>query len=174
MIALFDYHDPRVKKLIWFLKYRGGRGIAKLLAAALYERVLDEIVEIEMFRPALEEPWLLVPIPLTRAKRHRRGYNQTEEIAKFLLRHNSRNFEPGFEILARTGERPSQMSIKDRTARWENIANAFVVPAGTLVRGRNILLIDDVTTTGATLSEARRALHTAGARMVLPAAIAHG
>lgn len=174
LIALFNYHDLRVKKLIWLLKYRGGRDIARILAAPLYERVLDEIVEIEMFHPALDEPWLIVPIPLTRGKLHRRGFNQTEEIAKCLLRHNSRNFEPGFEVLKRVADRRSQMSIKDRTARWENVGGAFAVPAADQVRGRNVLLIDDVTTTGATLSEARRVLHQAGARTILTAAIAHG
>lgn len=174
LLALFDYHDSRVKKLIWRLKYRGAREIAKIFATVLYERVLDEIVEIEMFRPALDNAWLVIPIPLTKTKRRRRGFNQTEEIAKHFLRHNTRNFEPAFDVLVRPQAGPSQMSIKERAARWLNVANAFRVAEPERVKGRDVLLIDDVTTTGATISEARRILHEAGARSILPAAIAHG
>lgn len=173
IIALFDYHDARVKRLIWLLKYRGGREIAKILAAALYDKILDEIVEIEMFHPT-GELWPIIPIPLSPKKRRARGFNQTEEIAKYLLRHNSRNFKSGFDLLKRTDDKPSQMSIKNREERWRNIEDAFQVNDGAAISGRNILLLDDVTTTGATLSEARRVLHSAGARNVLAVAIAHG
>ncbi len=173
ILALFDYRDRRVKRLIWLLKYRGGRAVAKILADALYDRVLDEVVEIEMFHPT-GDPWLLVPIPLSPQKRRQRGFNQTEEIAKHLLRRNSRNFERGFDLLKRVHDERSQMSIKERAERWANIEDAFQVVAKKAVAGRHLLLLDDVTTTGATLSEARRALHAAGARQVLAVAIAHG
>jgi len=180
ILALFDYRDRRVKRLIWLLKYRGGRAVAKILADALYDRVLDEVVEIEMFQPT-GDPWLLIPIPLSPQKRRHRGFNQTEEIAKHLLRRNSRNFERGqskglasFDLLKRVRDERSQMSIKERAERWANIEDAFQVTDSQAVAGRHILLIDDVTTTGATLSEARRVLHAAGARQVFAVAVAHG
>lgn len=169
--ALFDYNDKRVHQLIWLLKYRGVREIAKIFANAIYDRVLDDLSEMEMFGAAGDN-WVVVPIPLSARKQRRRGFNQTEEIAKALLRLNSRNFEAGFDLLARVKDTQSQMSLGKRRERWENVADAFRVGEPDQVRGRNLLLLDDVSTTGATLTEARRVLNAAGARNITALAVA--
>ena len=68
------------------------------------------------------------------------------------------------------------MKTRDRKTRLQNLQNAFVVPdaARAEIVGKNILLIDDIITTGATMTEARRALRAAGVKEIFGLAIAHG
>ena len=76
-------------------------------------------------------------------------------------------------ILTKTRETPTQVSLGDRAERLENLKNAFAVRAPEKVRGAHVVLVDDVTTTGATLLEARGELLRAGARKVTCLAVAH-
>ena len=76
-------------------------------------------------------------------------------------------------ILEKIKESPSQTSVKNRAERLENLKGCFKAVNLDNVRGANIILIDDVITTGATMSEAKKALENAGARQVLCFAMAH-
>ena len=77
-------------------------------------------------------------------------------------------------ILARTRNTGSQTEIKERSKRLANMRNAFAVTDPQAVRGKQILIIDDVITTGGTIGDARRALEQAGAKIIIAGAIAHG
>lgn len=121
-------------------------------------------------RTELDGSWDLITwVPLSRRRLRERGYDQArllaEETAKRL----------GTEAV-RTLEKPvntaRQSATGSREKRAANISGAYRVPDPALVAGRRILLIDDIVTTGATLSEAARTLRTAGAAEVVCAALA--
>jgi len=158
------YHDPRVTALIWELKYYGTRRAAALAGEHLSE-VLLAIAAEELGAP------LLVPVPMHAARRRERGHNQTELLCgHVMLALRSLGGEgPVLEYKPNALTRPVNTKTQQglpRAERLKNIKNSMRVFDAEIVRGRVCIVVDDVTTTGATLAEAKRALRAAGARTV--------
>jgi ComF family protein len=101
----------------------------------------------------------LVPVPLYHRRHRERGFNQAKELAEGLAAKRKLQV---LDCLYRYRETPSQTGLK-RNARWDNMNGAFLLKPRFDVRGRNLLLIDDVFTTGATTNACARALAQAGA-----------
>lgn len=172
IFPLFDYRHPSLKKAIWLLKYKGKRGLAKIFAEALYGRIMEELADLEMMEN-FREP-MLIPIPLAKKRQRERGFNQAELICRKLIELDitrTLNLEPN--LLIKPKETEHQARIEDRQKRLSNIVGSFAVRNPEKIKGRNIILIDDVTTTGATLNEAKKTLKQAGAKKVIAFAIAH-
>ena len=106
----------------------------------------------------------VVPVPTTRTRRRRRGYNQAAELASVVAEALDLELVPA--LRRRAGGR-TQVSLQP-VERNRNVRRAFSArdPEGVRVRGRSVLLVDDVLTTGATATAAARALQSAGARGV--------
>jgi ComF family protein len=123
----------------------------------------------------LLDPWPLfytqidgvIPVPLHAERRRQRGYNQAELLARAFCQQVRLPLEPTW--LERTRLTHSQVGLH-RHARQANVANAFC--ATSVVRNKRILLIDDVSTTGATLNACATAALMAGARAVYAMALA--
>lgn len=176
LVALFDYQDPLVRTAIWELKYRGNRVVAALLAEVLFDELSAELSEREIFENFTRP--LLVPIPLSKKRRRQRDFNQCEILLDELEKlDTSKIFEIQKNLLIKIKDTSSQTKTDSRASRLKNLRGAFAVSesaasAGAAL-GRNIIVIDDVITTGATLSETRKTLRRAGARKVLGFALAH-
>ena len=112
-------------------------------------------------RPLLEGCDLLVPVPLHRSRLWLRRYNQSAELARRLARDWGREYAP--LALVRTRRTASQGAMPSARARRRNVLSAFRVPDPGMVRGRKVLLVDDVLTTGATVEACARALRRSGA-----------
>jgi ComF family protein len=117
-------------------------------------------------RPLFADVELLVPVPLHRWKLWKRRYNQAAVVAEGLSRIAGLPHDP--LVLEKRRATKSQGEMPSAKARRRNVLNAFRVPPekAARVRGRRILLIDDVFTTGATLNACARALTRAGAARV--------
>lgn len=117
---------------------------------------------------------VLVPVPLHIRRLRWRGFNQAQLLARHVARQNRLPLDPF--ALERTRATDPQVELDD-DARRRNVNGAFVVPDAARVRGRRVLLVDDVYTTGATANECSRTLLRAGARhvdvLVLARAILH-
>lgn len=113
-------------------------------------------------------PGWVVPVPQHPAGLRRRGFNPAALLARPLARAHGLPFAP--RALERLRDGPSQTGL-DRRERRRNVAHAFRVRPGLRVP-RRIWLVDDVSTTGATLEEAARALRRAGARHVVGVCVA--
>ena len=130
---------------------------------------LSELSVMENFR----EP-LLIPIPLSPKRYRERGYNQAELICRELIKiDRNKNFKLEKNILIKPKETEHQARIKNRRERLENIVGSFSVKNVESIKNRNIILIDDITTTGATLAEARKILKKSGARKIIAFTVAH-
>ena len=125
--------------------------VARWLRAALDdERLLDNQFDV------------IVPVPLHPARQRERGFNQASLLAELLSAHTSIPCRP---LLKRIRYTTTQTAL-DRSERMENLHNAFRLRKNADVRGLRVLLIDDVLTTGSTLSECARVLKRAGAKSV--------
>ena len=162
--GLLAYHDPRVQALVWELKYHGTAGARALAGAHLADTLLAVAAE-ELGTP------LLVPVPMHKARRRERGHNQTELLCEATLVHLENTFQYAPKALHRTVDTKTQQGLP-RAERLTNVKHSMQVVYPELVEGRVCIVVDDVTTTGATLAEAKRALRAAGARTVHTVALA--
>ena len=160
-----SYDNFIVKKLINQFKYPPYiKELAKPLASLIitYFKILGE--------SGLQD-FILVPIPLHKKKLKSRGFNQASEIAKELSKNLAIPFSDN--VLIKIKPTPAQVELK-KEERIKNIKGTFSCSKLDLVKGKKILLVDDVFTTGATLEEAGRALRRAGASEVWGVVVAHG
>ncbi|MDQ3076293.1 MAG: ComF family protein [bacterium] len=172
IFPIYDYRHPPVKKAIWLLKYKGKTKLAHIFAGVLYGRILEELSDLIVFEN-FRDP-VLVPIPLSKERYKERGYNQTELICKELIKlDNHTNFALCKNVLVKNKETVRQAHIKERKDRLKNLVGSFEIINPEPIQNKNIILIDDVTTTGATLKEARVVLKKAGARKIIAFTIAH-
>ena len=151
-----------VKKLLYHLKYDGDRLIARDLACFLvagWGKIAAHIAG---------QPVIFVPVPLHRDRQATRGYNQTELIAC----HAARELDLSVDAKALSRVKPTlaQHGL-GRQARVDNLRGAFAC-APIRVEGKVVVLVDDVFTSGATLSEAARTITAGGARGVLALTVA--
>ncbi len=171
-IALWNYADEKVRTIIWEIKYRRNERLVENVAEVLYDTVSSEVLERAVTENFVDP--LLVPIPISTRRRLERGYNQTEMLCKALKKLDTENLlEYSPSALKRVVHTESQTHTKNKKERISNIQGSMKVEDPELVRDRNIILIDDVTTTGATLSDARRALRESGAKRVICFTLAH-
>jgi ComF family protein len=165
--AAYGSYESGLRELIHLLKYGGVRPAANVLGRMLAEAIA--VLEPEL--PA--DSMAVVPVPLHRAKLRQRGFNQAELIARAAVK-----ISPARDrlrlyagVLERKRETTSQIGLTTHQRR-ENLRGAFGVLEPELVKGREVLVVDDVYTTGATVSECARVLHRAGATKVWVATVA--
>ncbi|MEK7107428.1 MAG: hypothetical protein AAB899_04560 [Patescibacteria group bacterium] len=161
--TLLDYRNPAVEDCVRALKYDGSARAAELLAEALADYMREEISQAKSFSP---RQILLVPIPLFKARERERGFNQIEIVLKKLPAEFLDGTLAAFAPRALMRTRATQQQTKlARAERLENMKGAFSVPDVGAVQGTHVFLIDDVTTTGATLAAAAKPLQKAGAEV---------
>lgn len=172
IFPLFDYRHPAIKKAIWLLKYKGKYKLTNVFAEAMYGRILEELSDLarmENFRQVI-----LIPIPLAFRRLRERGFNQALLLCEGLTKlDKNKNFKLEKNVLIKPKDTEHQARIEDRSKRLKNIIGSFAVKNEELIIGENIILIDDVSTTGATLHEAKKVLKQAGAKKVIAFTIAH-
>ncbi|APR96850.1 competence protein ComF [Pandoraea thiooxydans] len=155
-VTLQDYRAP-LDRLILALKFRADLPLAREFGYRLSQAL----------RPRVAGPdALIVPVPLSPDRLATRGFNQTWEIARNVARHLGLASHP--HALHRVRETAPQSGL-DIAARRRNVRQAFVT--GTEVRGREIIVVDDVMTTGVTLDEIAKTLKRQGAARVVNAVV---
>ncbi|MEI7792773.1 MAG: ComF family protein [Candidatus Berkelbacteria bacterium] len=154
IIPAVRYDIGPMKEIIHQLKYCGVSELAEILAELIFQKIknLDFGKNI-----------IIVPVPLNIKKKNIRGYNQAELLAKYL----SDRLECDFaDILVRCRNTASQTTLH-RRERLLNLKSAFRCIDSNIIRGKTVLLIDDVATTGATLSECSNVLKESCAKKVI-------
>ena len=149
--------DAGVRDVVFDLKYRGIRALAPDMGELLARHM-------ESVRLGAD---LIVPVPLHRRRERERGYNQAALLARDLSRRTGLPVAPA---LRRTRDTPPQVATVGPEERRANIEGAFECVAD--VRGRRVLLVDDVVTTGSTMGACATPLKAAGASKVLGLAFA--
>jgi competence protein ComFC len=147
-------YEGVIRELIHKFKYQSKDYLSSLLTRLLIEFICQYQINLELFD-------LIIPIPLHKIRLREREFNQAELIARkvteeFPLPLSASN-------LWRKHHRQAQMELEEMSERWKNIKGCFALRNPAEVKGKNIILIDDVLTTGATCSEAASVLKAAGA-----------
>lgn len=166
--VLFDYNNANVRLLIKTLKYKNNAGVRKKLAAFLYEEIVELASDITLFTGS---PPILVPMPMSRDEKSKKGFNQCEELCKEIAKLSGGNIIVSYDALKKVRETKRQTSL-GREARLKNVANSMLADQN-LIKDQTIIVLDDVYTTLATFSEARRALLASSARSVFGLFLAH-
>jgi ComF family protein len=158
--ALGLYFEP-FRGLVHALKYSEKTRLAELLGLALAGLVEQDT--------EMRQVDVLCPVPLHPARRRERGYNQAELLARAVSRATGVSL---VDALLRWRNTPSQTTQSGPEKRMANVKGAFRIRSGVCIAGQRVVLVDDVTTTGATLDAAARSLLDAGAASVMGLVVA--
>jgi ComF family protein len=159
----FGAYDGVLRELIHLLKYQRVQPVASVLGRLLGQTIASAQLPTDL---------VAIPVPLHKRKQRERSFNQAEEIARALVRSG---LVTGIQLdtssLSRTRQTVSQTGLT-RHQRRANLRGAFSVVKPERVAQRNVLLVDDVMTTGTTAGECARILLQAGAKQVFVVTVA--
>ncbi len=163
----FGTYAGELRGLIGLFKFHRVRAVSRLLSPRLAQAILQ-------LETSAGQDLLVIAVPLFRVNVQRRGFNQSELLADEAVKH-LRNLRPGWKLTLAHGLLARQRSTESsfglsRSGRRRNMAGAFKASAE--VRGREVLLVDDILTTGATARECAKVLRRAGAAKVFVATLA--
>jgi len=154
IIPAVRYDTGPMKEIIHQLKYCGVSELAEILGELVFQKIKDL---------DLGKNIILVPVPLNVKKKNIRGYNQAELLAKYLGDRLQCDFA---DVLVRCRNTASQTTLH-RRERLLNLKNAFICLDSNAITGKTVLLVDDVATTGATLTECANVLKENGAKKII-------
>jgi len=148
--TIYSYKNPIIKEMIWQIKYKKNKHAIKCASYALNSKLSK-----------INEKIILIPIPISKERRKERGYNQCELIIDELLSSNTNDYiSKDFSLLFRNRDIDKQ-TFKNKKDRISNTRDIFQVMKKPTDNSK-IIIIDDVTTTGSTLKEARETLLKSG------------
>jgi len=153
---------PPISELIYQFKYQNVRDIAEYAGKLLY---LTQII------PPVD---LVTSVPLTKKRYDERGFNQAQVIAQTFVHFSQLKYQ---DTLIRTKHVPTQASLHNRLQRLHNLDQVFAIHHQVNqedLKGKSVLIIDDVLTTGTTLNQSAKVLKLAGAAHVFGLTLAHG
>ena len=167
--ALYSYKDVRIKKLIWHMKFKECRWVADKFGF-----LLARCISVDN----KNQKTLLIPVPIHPKRRRERGYNQCEWLCEAIMKNIHRPSDSPTQItyrpdVTRRDVYTVKQSWSNREDRRAHIRDVFRVENISAINGANVIIIDDVCTTGATLDELRRTLLASGAISVRAFVIAH-
>ena len=149
------WYEGPVRETLLRFKFRGGSALAEPLGELLAR------CAAERFRGEFD---LVTWVPVSRKRLKKRGYDQSRLLAEAACRHW--DTKP-VQLLVKVQDNPAQSGLQGEAARRANVLGVYDPAEPELIRGRRILLVDDIHTTGATLSECARVLRDNGAASVL-------
>ncbi len=169
--SLFNYRNDAVRELVSHTKYKGNSILIDSFGELLQEKLYLKFKDL----PPKEARVHIIPVPLSKERLIERGFNQSELLCRSITKHDREKlFIHSPRLLKRTKNTPPQTKL-GKIARLKNVKDCFSIPEKEKknVKGKTIVLVDDVTTTGSTLKEARLTLLKAGANEVFAITLAH-
>ena len=159
--AAGNYHDPVLRNLIHYFKYKSFKNLSLILGEIIINYL--KLLNLETYKLS---NFIIVPIPLHRFKERQRGFNQSKLLANNIAEYF--NLET-VDALKRIKNTKPQAQFKNSEQRIKNVKDCFTIkePLISAIKNKNILLIDDVFTTGTTINEAIRILKQNSAKKII-------
>lgn len=170
LLVVADYKNKLVQKSLKAFKYRFIIDISEPLLI-LIKNYIKWLALVKKIDICVANP-LLVPVPLHKKRLNWRGFNQADILARDLA--ETYKIELAADILTRVNSSTPQADIKEKDLRLKNLEGVFKFVGHNKIVGREVVLIDDVCTTGATLSECAKVLKQNGATRIIALVIARG
>lgn len=169
-VSFFDYNNKIVRNVLYYIKNRKHRKALDTVCDIISDNLLDILSEKELFENFCDP--VLIPIPSSKRHLLKRGYNPSELIAESI---SKRTQIPCLkDTLYKSKSTPDQKTLR-RYERLRNVKHSMSTnpKCRHQIKDRNIIIIDDIMTTGATLREAKRELLKSGAKKVMGVVVAH-
>lgn len=167
--AAFDYQHKTTRAIVQAAKYDSSHKAANIMGQKLYDELLSFCEEHRVISKSVG----LVPIPLSNKRYQQRGFNQCRRIIRSILQTaDSTDHFKERSVLEKTRQTKPQASLR-KNQRQQNIKGCFRIRPGSSVESENLIIIDDVTTTGATIKEAKQVLEAGNPESILALAFAH-
>jgi len=165
--SIFAYREGVLKNLIWKIKYKNNEKLAEKLGEHLGMYILEELDSLKKLHGG---HFVVVCVP--NRKKGFRIFNHAKVLASSVSHINNLEL---IDCLYFTRKTENQARLRNRKVREKNIENSMGVLKKNIqkISGKNIILIDDIVTTGATIKEARRALARAGSKNIFAFTLAH-
>jgi ComF family protein len=160
LAAVSSYENESLRELLHAFKYDRFTAVEVPL-----RKIVSEYLKTVDIKNVITADALVVPIPLHKKRLRQRGFNQSEYIARILGDMLSLSIESG--ALTRTKDTPHQTTQKTKKERVESLRGSFAVINDEKVKNKTVILVDDVYTTGATMTEASKTLRRGGAKEVI-------
>lgn len=170
LFVVSDYKNKVLEKTIKAFKYRFIIDLAESIHP-LIKRYIRFLIREKHFNIIADNP-IIIPVPLHYRRSNWRGFNQAEVIAEIIAKIT--NLKTDQATLIRSSVSKPQAEINKKSERLKNMSNQFKISNDIRIRGENLLLVDDVCTTGATLNECAKILKESGAKKVIGFVIARG
>lgn len=171
MYSLYNYSDPLIQHAVWNLKYHHQGSLVQSLIEKSDDILKDIVADI--LQTGSSQPIIFVPIPQYKKKHTTRGFNHSERIARWMAQlFPDSSVRP---LIHKKIETLPQSHIEKKEDRIKNITHAFSFDENYTTDPTALyIVVDDVTTTGATLREAFRVFDTHGITTVIGITLAHG
>ncbi len=172
-ISLFRYSHRYVRRVIWDMKFRNKRGYCYFFADIISDVLLDQLSELSLTHNFTDPLLCFVPSD-NRTVRSRNGYYATKITAQYLCQNRLKDevvFKP--LLIEKHIHTQRQSHVSHKSDRLKNPIGAFRITEPKIIKDRNIILYDDVRTTGATIDECTKILKHHGAKRILQITIAH-
>lgn len=147
------------KRLVLGLKFKNNRWIAKYFAQMLYDTYMENALDAE----------IVIPVPISYKREKQRGFNQSYLLAKPLAEKLGLPLHKDIIIKTKDNKQQAKLGLSERR---KNVVGAYEIARREFVKGKKVLLVDDILTTGSTMSEVARRLKIAGATAVYGLAVA--
>lgn len=162
--AATDFNGPNIQKLIHALKYDNKKYVSALFGKIMANYFLHIS---ENYHLPLDAP-VIIPMPTSKKHLRQRGYNQAQCIAEeFITHYTKKELQLSTRVLIKTRATKSQTECITVKERKENVRGSFSIINGEILNNKDVIIIDDVHTTGATLQEVSVLLKKYGARNIL-------
>lgn len=159
IFSLYEYRGI-IKKKIWQFKFRNQKYLSNFFAYLLSKRLMELNFEFD----------IIIPVPINLARFMERGYNQSYLITKEMSKIMKKEVYGDVLIKLKNNKRQSELNEKDRQS---NVLGVYKVKNECKIKGKIVLLVDDIYTTGSTINECAKMLKMAGAKKVIAITIAY-
>ncbi len=166
-INLFSYKSKLIKECIWLIKFKNNRKLSGHFSRIIHDVLLEELDELKKFNN-FSDP-VLIKVPSSKDSLNERGYDHNLLFIRDLIKSKEIKF---MDVLIKKKNNLRQSHFKSRKDRMRNSFGSYIVFKKHLIKDKNIVLFDDITTTGSTIRECKKILKQSGARKILVFTIA--
>lgn len=168
LAAAGNYNDQIFRNIIHYFKYESFENLTPILAEILFKYIKNCLLADKNGKLKIKN-FTVVPIPLHYRRERQRGFNQSKLLADEISKKIGIQI---IECLKRVKNNDPQAKLKNNDEREKNISGCFKIINPELIKNKNILLVDDVFTSGATMNEAVKILKENGVRRIIALVVA--